>query len=152
MINQLLKFAVVSGAVLYLRRRWKRWAACAAVILAAVHIHGEYLDYLAALPPESAEAVGAGRYVLFAFILKNAVIVAAFLIAFVPELRTSLRKRRGVAAPTDAWAEAADSDSTSEAESVRPSTVDHDDGFDFLRRRRKLADRKEQLIRSKPAR
>ena len=66
MLNQLLKFTLVSGFLLWLRRRWKWLAGCGGVILAAIYLHGEFLDYVEAFPAGSEEAALAGEYIAVA--------------------------------------------------------------------------------------
>lgn len=93
-LNQLLKFTLVSGFLLWLRRRWKWLAGCGGVIAAAMYLHGEYLDYVEALPPGSEETTIAGDYIAVAFAIKNVVIFASLLTYFLVEMRASKRRRR----------------------------------------------------------
>ena len=150
MLNHLLRLALVSTAWLYLRTRWKRLLACAAAALIAIHLHAEYVEYVATLPASAPAAVATGDHLLLALILKNVVVGVSILVVIVPELWRSPGRRRqpkheagarpGVAASTDHGpVEAA------------PSNEGGDDGFDFLRHPRKLASRSEQIIRGKPS-
>ena len=93
MLNQLLKFTLVSGLLLWLHRRWKWLAGCGGVILAAMYLHGEFLDYVEALPAGSEEAALAGEYIAVAFAIKNIVIFASLLTYFLVEMRASKRRR-----------------------------------------------------------
>ena len=145
MLNQILKFTLVSGVALFLRKRWKRLSGCALAIVAAVYIHGEYLDYVGALPAGTPAAAHAGEYLLTAFLLKNAVIAAAVLVIVVLEVRAS-RGKGTATRRTEDTASSAPQDAPLSSEERQ------DDGFDFLRKRSKLANRTEQLIRGKPAR
>ena len=92
MLNQILKFTLISSVALFLRKRWKRLSACALAIVAAFYIHGEYLDYVGALPAGTPAAAQAGEYLLTVFLLKNAVIAAAVLVVIVLEVRASRGK------------------------------------------------------------
>lgn len=146
MLNQILKFTLVSSIALFLRKRWKRLSGCALAIVAAVYIHGEYLDYVGALPAGTPDAAQAGEYLLTAFLLKNAVIAAAVLVIVVLEVRASRGKRTAAGRTEDTASSATPQDAPLSSEERQG------DGFDFLRKRGKLASRTEQLIRGKPAR
>ena len=89
MLNQLLKFTLVSGLLLWLRRRWKWLLGCGAVIVMAMYLHGEFLDYVEALPPGSEEAAIAGEYIAVTFAVKNVVIFASLLTYFLVEMRAT---------------------------------------------------------------
>ena len=134
-----------------LRRRWKWLAACVAATLAAIYLHAEFLDYVAALPAGSHQAVTASGYIPLAFVLKNTVIAASLLVYFLSEVRTSRRRkanRRG-------WAEASSNRAGAESisgEASAPDDAKAGDGFDFLRHGRKLESRAEKVIKRKPAR
>ena len=148
MLNQILKFAVFSSIALFLRTRWKRLSTCIAAILVAVYAHSEYLDYVAALPVDTREAVGASQYVLAGFVLKNSVIIVAILAVVVPELRQSQRRRRRARAAESSRKTVAKA-SPKLAESGVADETGYGDGFDFLRHRRKLRTRNEQIIGDK---
>lgn len=149
MLNQLLKFTLVSGFLLWLRRRWKWLAGCGGVILAAMYLHGEFLDYVEALPAGSEEAALAGEYIAVAFAIKNIVTFASLLTYFLVEMRASKRRRRH-------GTDAVDMPRTTEPGASRGSSMSEDeteadDGFDFLRHGRKLESRAEKVIRNKRA-
>jgi len=95
MLNQLLKFTLVTGFLLWLRSRWKWLLGCSAVILAAMYAHGEFLAYVAALPPDSPSAAAAGDYISTAFFAKNLVILGALVTYFSVEVRATRRRRGG---------------------------------------------------------
>ena len=147
-LAQLLKAAMVSVFLMWLRHRWKWLAACVAAILAATHLHAEFLDYVAALPAGSNCATTANRFIPLAFVLKNAVILGSLLVYFLFEVRRRKTSRRGPAAaassraPVESMPGGAPASETDEA----------DDGFDFLRHGRKLESRAERVIKRKPAR
>ena len=146
MLNQLLKFTLVSGFLLWLRRRWKWLAGCGGVIAAAMYLHGEFLDYVQALPPGSEEAAVAVEYVAVAFAVKNVVVVASLLTYFLVEMRASKRRRKdkvGTVGATTELRPFPKRDGTSADDSKA------DDGFDFLRHGRKLESRADKVIGSK---
>ena len=150
MLNQLLKFTLVSGLLLWLRRRWKWLAGCGAVIAMAMYLHGEFLDYIEALPPGSEAAAIAGEYIAVAFAAKNVVIFASLLTYFLVEMRASKRRRKdrvgvgGMAGTTEP-------PQSPRRGSMSGDDPKADDGFDFLRHGRKLDSRAEKVIKTKPA-
>ena len=87
----LLRNAAAAG-FLYriLRPRWKRLAASLGVIVVAFYAHGEYLDYLDALPVAEVPR----ESVAWAFVLKNAVVAFSLVAAVLPELRRARFRRR----------------------------------------------------------
>ncbi|MDE0451171.1 MAG: hypothetical protein OXI90_05315 [Gammaproteobacteria bacterium] len=146
MLNQILKLAFVSSAALFLRKRWQRLSWCTAVILAAIYAHSEYLDYVAALPVGTREAAEVSEHLLMAFVLKNTAIVISILAAILPDLRRP-RNRRGRgsrAAPVGGA-------SPDVKDTVETEERSCGDGFDFVRHRRKLLTRTEQIMRDKPS-
>ncbi|MXY55990.1 MAG: hypothetical protein F4029_10575 [Gammaproteobacteria bacterium] len=149
MLNQLLKFTLVSGFLLWLRRRWKWLAACGGVIAAAMYLHGEFLDYVEALPSGSEEATVAGDYIAVAFAIKNVVIFASLLTYFLVEMRASKRRRKDRTAAVDAGT--TEPRPSPRRGSVRGDDSKADDGFDFLRHGRKLENRADKVIGSKRA-
>ena len=149
MLNQLLKFTLVSGFLLWLRRRWKWLAGCGGVIAAAMYLHGEFLDYVDALPPGSEEAAFAGEYIAVAFAIKNVVIFASLLTYFLVEMRASKRRRKD--RPVLGSNRIAEPDPSLERSSVGKNDYREDDGFDFLRHGRKLDSRADKVIKAKPS-
>ncbi|MCY3837246.1 MAG: hypothetical protein OXH09_01095 [Gammaproteobacteria bacterium] len=148
MLNQLLKFTLVSGFLLWLRRRWKWLVGCGAVIAAAMYLHAEFLAYVGALPPESNRAVAASEYISAAFFAKNLVILASLLAYFLVEMRASRRSwnrsRREVSTPQPSAGER-----TAAGSAAAANDNVADDGFDFLRHGRKLENRAEKIIKGK---
>ena len=149
MLNQIFKLAVVSSVALFLRPRWKRLCACAFAILVAAYGHGEYLDFVAALPAGSDEAARGGEYMLIAFALKNMVVGCALVAAILPELRRGRPTRPRAPGDETAESDAAGMPSPKVVESARSNKTEEGDGFDFLRDGRKLSTRAERLIREK---
>ena len=150
MLNQLLKFTLVSGFLLWLRRRWKWLVGCGGVIAAAMYLHGEFLDYIEALVPGSEEAAIAGDYIAVAFAIKNVVIFASLLTYFLVEMRASKRRRKDRPDSVHiAWT--SEPGPSPRRGSVRGDESKGDDGFDFLRHGRKLESRAEKVIKTKPS-
>lgn len=149
MLNQLLKFTLVSGFLLWLRRRWKWLVGCGGVIAAAMYLYSEFLDYVEALPPGSEEAPSAGDYIAVAFAIKNVVIFASLLTYFLVEMRAS--KRRPKDRPVVDIAGASEPGPSPRRGSARGEESKADDGFDFLRHGRKLDNRADKVIGSKRA-
>ena len=147
MLNQLLKFTLVSGFLLWLRRRWKWLAGCGGVIVAAMYLHGEFLDYVEALPPGSEEATIAGDYIALAFAVKNVVIFASLLTYFLVEMRASKRRRKD--RPAVDIAGTSETGRSPRRVAVRDDDSTADDGFDFLRHGRKLENRADKVIGGK---
>ena len=149
MLNQLLKFTLVSGFLLWLRRRWKWLAGCGGVIAAAMYLHGEFLDYVEALPSGSEEATVAGDYIAVAFAIKNVVIFASLLTYFLVEMRASKRRRKDRTAAVDAGTNGPSP--SPRRGSLKGDESKADDGFDFLRHGRKLDSHAEKVIKTKPS-
>lgn len=150
MLNQLLKFTLVSGFLLWLRRRWKWLAGCGGVIMAAMYLHGEFLDYVGALPAGSEEAAFAGEYIAVAFAIKNIVIFGSLLTYFLVEMRASKRRRRHGTDAVDS-PRTAEPRASSKGRSMSEDDAEADDGFDFLRHGRKLESRADKVIGNKRA-
>ena len=129
MIAQLLRVAIVSTVLMWLRPQWKWLAACAAVILAAIYLHAEFLGYVAALPAGSHRATTASRYIPLAFVLKNVVILGALLAYFLFEMRRRKTIRRGPAEVSSSRAAMQSMPGGAPAS----ETDETGDGFDFLR-------------------
>ena len=148
MLNQLLKFTLVSGFLLWLRRRWKWLVGCGAVIAAAMYLHSEFMAYVAALPADSDRAAAASQYISAAFFAKNLVILASLLTYFLVEMRASRRsrdRRRREGAPAHPSSGVHTATGTAAAANDNAA----DDGFDFLRHGRKLENRAQKIIKGK---
>jgi hypothetical protein len=126
MLNQLLKFTLVSSLLLWLKPRWKGLLAlCVAVIL--VHIvHGEYLGYV--------ELSGDRSLLVWSYVFKWIALLAAVLVYLFFVLfgsrRSSPRSAKG-------------------AGSGAPDPLANgpaDDGFDFLRHKKELKSRADVVI------
>lgn len=150
MLNQLLKFTLVSGFLRWLRRRWKWLLGCASVIVAAMYLHAEFLAYVAALPPESDRAAAASEYISVAFFAKNVVILGSLLTYFSVEMRASRRSRDRHRRAASLVVLPPGQNTAAEAGSGADDNAP-DDGFDFLRHGRKLENRAETVIKGKPS-
>lgn len=84
---------------------------------------------------------------LLALVLKNVAIGMAILVAVLPEFRRSRRRERR---PNKSRPEVASSAHPKSMDAALSEEIG-DDGFDFLRHPRKLANRSEQIIRGKPS-
>ena len=147
MLNQLLKFTLISGFLLWLRRRWKWLVGCGAVIALAMYLHSEFLAYVAALPPGSDRAAAASEYISAAFFAKNLMIFGALLTYFVVEMRAS---RRHGATRRRAASGAGSTRNDSTVGEVAPADSDGaDDGFDFLRHGQRLESRADKVLGTK---
>ena len=82
--------ATVGFLYRFLRPRWKRLGISLGVIVVAFYAHGEYLDYLDALPVAEVPR----ESVAWAFVLKNAVVAVSLIAAVLPELRRARPSRR----------------------------------------------------------
>jgi len=128
MLNQLLRFTLVSSALLWLRPRWRGLLALAAFVGLVHVLHGEYLRYVELSQNQSflvwsyvikwlALIVGVSVYVLFAF----------------PSAGTRDREK---------------SDNAQTARQLQTG-LREDDGFDFLRNKKQLEGRAEKVLAKK---
>lgn len=131
MLNQLLKFTLVSSVLLWLRPRWQGLLALTVAVVLVHVLHGEYLEYV--------QLSGNDAHLVLSYVIKwgALVVVAASYIAFlVLGSRTPSRAK---------------------SESARPVTMPRgdkaptDDGFDFLRQKKRLDNKAEKVISGKPA-
>ena len=137
-----LRHAAVVGLIhRFLRPRWKRLAACFAIVLLTLYVHAEYLNYLEALP--EAEASRAS-YVGWAFALKNVTLATALVVAVLPDVlkrrATSLESNRGRAQSPDSG------EGDQETTGAEP---DPTDPFGKIRRKPALQTRADQLLKGK---
>jgi len=128
MLNQLLRFTLVSSLLLWLRPRW-RGLLLLAVFVVLVHVlHGEYLGYVT--------LSGNDAFLVWSYVLKwlalGVGVLAYFLFAVV-------NAGRGERAQAPKRAES--------RRAVAPEQA-NDDGFDFLRRKKTLQGRADKIIDS----
>ena len=62
MLNQLLKFTLISSLLLWLKPRWRGLLALSALVIAVHTFHGEYLDY--------AERSGDQSFLVWSYVIK----------------------------------------------------------------------------------
>lgn len=140
MLNQLLKFTLVSSLLLWLRPRWKGLLALAAAVVLVHVFHGEYLEYVQ-LSGNDAQLVLSYLIKWFALLVVAGVYVAFLLWGARPgttgKSAAKAARRKGGAA-------------TSPAPPSAAGQARADDGFDFLRRKKHLENRAEKIIAAKP--
>lgn len=126
MLNQLLKFTLISSVLLWLKPRWRSLLVLCVVVVAVHIFHGEYLNY--------AELSGNQSFLVWSYIIKWGVLIVSVLLYM-------------------AYTVARQNDPKTGARRVRNKKngkVDlvpaPDDGFDFLRKKNKLQSRAEKII------
>jgi len=128
-LNQLLRFTLVSSLLLWLRPRWRGLLALAAFVVLVQILHGEFLGYVA--------LSGDRAFLPWSYLVKwLALLLAVAIYIFLAVVRAAPRARRA----TPARAVAASALSS-------PQPVD--DGFDFLRQKKQLQSRADKLLDSK---
>lgn len=126
MLNQLLKFTLISSFLLWLKPRWRGLVAlCALVVLVHV-LHGEYLGYV--------ELSGERSLLVWSYVVKWTVLTLGIFSYIVLGLRGSKAQTSTV------------KKSRINKSSSRHSTVNVGDGFDFLRHKKHLQNRAEKVI------
>jgi hypothetical protein len=128
MLNQLLKFTLLSSLLLWLKPRWRSLLAfCALVIL--VHIvHNEYLGYV--------ELSGEQAWLVWSYVVKWIVLLSGTL-AYI---------FYGVSGPKS-LAQVQEKPGVLRQDNPSDSSVT-DDGFEFLRNKKHLQNRAEKLVAS----
>ena len=128
MLNQLLKFTLLSSLLLWLKPRWRSLLAfCALVML--VHIaHSEYLRYV--------ELSGDQSWLVWSYVVKWIVLLSGTL-AYIfygvsgPKTLAKVQEKPGVLRQNN------------------PSnSAVTDDGFEFLRNKKRLQNRADKLVAS----
>jgi len=125
-LNQLLKFTLISSFLLWLKPRWRGLLAlCALVVLVHV-LHGEYLGYV--------ELSGDRSLLVWSYVVKWTVLTLGvfsyiFLSLRGPKARISTARK-----------------SRFNKDSSSQSTGAVGDGFDFLRQKKHLQNRAEKII------
>jgi len=129
MLNQLLKFTLISSLFLWLKPRWRGLLALSALVILVHVLHGEYLGYVALSDDRS---MLVWSYVFKWTVLTLGVLSYIFLALFGSKARTSYARgaRKNINAPTE-------------------TTVSVDDGFDFLRQKKQLQSRAEIILSQK---
>lgn len=141
MLNQLLRFTLVSSALLWLRPRWRGLLALASAVLLVHLLHGEYLGYV--------ELSGNSDFLVWSYLVKWVALilsVTAYVVLAVYGLKPggkSVPVRQGGTAALKR--ESTDPSGTLPAAAAEPA----DDGFDFLRNKKKLENRADKVIAAK---
>lgn len=128
MLNQLLKFTLVSSVLLWLKPRWKGLLALGVAVFLIHVFHGEYLSYV--------ELSRDNSLLVWSYVLKWIALIAVaglyfFLVLF------GLRKS------------AAPSVKARKGQSPQEQSPGVGDGFDFLRQKKSLQNRAEMIIQDK---
>ena len=125
MLNQLLKFTLISSLLLWLKPRWRGLLGLSVVVVVVHVFHGEYLDY--------AELSGSQSFLVWSYIIKwSALIVAVVVyIAYVIYVENGRKTSRN-AIP-------------SQKNAMQRAIPIADDGFDFLRRKTKLQNQADKI-------
>lgn len=132
MLNQLLKFTLVSSILLWLKPRWRGLLALTAFVLLVHVLHAEYLGYV--------ELSEDRQYLVASYFVKWLGLVCALVVYYmfaVAGLRISglpvvAEKRAAVA----------------KDQSLEIDSANRDDGFDFLREKKQLESRADKLLDS----
>lgn len=154
MINQFLKISMLVVTGRFLKPRLRALLLLAAVWFTITWLHGEYVDYVS--------LSGDTRFYLYASLIKLVAYVLAFLSYFLlVERRILLASRTPKRNPgkrmnmTKAFSSSPSNPSnpanllnspTSSASSNLPVTQPGDDGFDFLRHKRKLESSTDKIL------
>ena len=132
MLNQLLKFTLVSSALLWLRPRWKGLLALVVFVLMVHVLHGEYLSYV--------ELSENDEFLVWSYVVKWTALILGVLVYFLVVLSGG-----GSAAEPAALFETRNKPrALPRGGAATDSAVD--DGFDFLRDKKQLQSRAEKLL------
>lgn len=132
MINQFLKFGMLVYIGRFLKPRLKGLLALIAVWFMITWLHGEYIDYVS--------LSGDTGFLIQAALIKLLAYVLAFLTYFLlVERRLLLKPRAPKRVPEN---------DTNTPKALPPARQEGDDGFEFLRRKRRLEGPGEKLLNS----
>jgi hypothetical protein len=132
MINQMLKLGALIATGRFLKQRIKGLLGILLVWLVLWFVHSEFVSYV--------ELSGDRRYVLHATVVKL-LLYAMSIGVYVWRVERPLWPKT---APVSALAAAPDKAAVARATAVQPAG---DDGFDFLRTKKKLRNPSEQLLK-----
>lgn len=143
MLNQLLRFTLVSSALLWLRPRWRGLLALSAAVILIHILHGEYLGYV--------ELSGNSEFLVGSYVCKwLALIICVLLYVGLaiyglkpPQRKLATSKSSKVSKGSNA---APSEQDESVSQQPEQSPVVADDGFDFLRDKTKLENRADKVI------
>ncbi len=132
MLNQILKFTVITTVWLWLKPRWRALLAFVVSIIIITVAHREYLNYV--------EISGNQTYLVWSYLLKW----SALLVCIIAYL---LASAWGISSKKSAPAKA-----VTESARLAPRVEGEDDGFDFIRRKKRLNSQAEKLLEASKAR
>jgi len=138
-LNQLLKFTLVSSLLLWLRPRWKSLLALTAGVVLVHVFHGEYLDYV--------QLSGNDGFLVWSYVLKWTAllcVVGAYVAFLMLGARDKQEAGRAVGSQV-----APKRKRDAKAAPVPSAASSGDDGFDFLRDKKHLDSRAEKIIQNK---
>ena len=129
-LNQLLKFTLVSSLLLWLKPRWKGLLALSAGVILVHVFHGEYLGYV--------ELSGNDEHLPLSYLVKW-VLLFAILGIYIGYLMLGGKAKGGE-----------NKSKTIKVTRSEPPAVAADDGFDFLRNKKALQGEADKVIAGKP--
>ena len=135
MINQLLKLGVLIATGRFLKPRFKGLLWVAAVWLLLWFVHSDYVEYV--------QLSGDTSFVMKAALIKTG-LYALSIALYVLLVERRLWPKPVKMPPSQAAATALPATATATEPLLRPG---QDDGFDFLRDKRKLRDQAEDLLK-----
>ena len=128
MLNQLLKFTLITSLLLWLKPRWRGLLALSALVIAVHTFHGEYLDY--------AERSGDQSFLVWSYVIKWIALTGGVLVYMVYMIAGQNNRAQSV-----------DETRIKIKEKKKVNTIPiADDGFDFLRRKKHLQNRADKII------
>jgi hypothetical protein len=132
MLNQILKFTVITSIWLWLKPRWRALLAFVISIVIITVAHREYVNYV--------EISGNQTFLIWSYILKwSALLVSTIAYWLVSAWGIGVKK-------------SAITRAVSEPARPAPRVEGQDDGFDFIRSKKKLNSQAEKLLEESRAR
>lgn len=132
MLNQILKFTVITSIWLWLKPRWRALLAFVISIVIITVAHREYVNYV--------EISGNQTFLIWSYILKwSALLISTIAYWLVSAWGISVKK-------------SASTMTASEPVRPAPRVEGQDDGFDFIRSKKKLNSQAEKLLEESRAR
>jgi len=132
MLNQILKFTVLTSVWLWLKPRWRALLAFIVSIVVITVLHREYVNYV--------EISGNQGFLVWSYILKW----SALLVCIITYLLVSAWGISSKKPPPAAMA-------ATEPARLAQRVEGQDDGFDFIRRKKKLNSQAEKLLQASKA-
>ena len=126
MLNQLLKFTLISSLLLWLKPRWRGLLGLSALVIAVHTFHGEYLDY--------AERSGDQSFLVWSYVIKWIALAVGVLVYMAYMIAGQNNRAQSV-------------DETRIKKKKKVNTIPLvDDGFDFLRKKKHLQNRADKIV------